>query len=247
MMTIRNSGRCKVLGILGGMGPEATVDFYRQVIALTPANCDQEHIPTIIYSHTEVPDRTESIMKKRHDCLPPLLDGVTFLEQAGAEVIAIPCNTAHYYIEEMRVATAVAILSIIEETVGAVLAAKCVPRHIAVFSTEVMRVTDLYGRALEAFGVHCHYPEADIQKRIMDIIGSVKSGKAGAAERDELIAMAEDLRKAGTEALLLGCTELPILLRDQDTGLPLFDSTSILAKAAVRFCFRSGNSKKEFQ
>jgi aspartate racemase len=220
------------------MGPEATADFYRQVIALTPADRDQEHIPTIIYSHTAVPDRTESIMKGRHDCLSPLLEGVAFLEQAGAEAIAIPCNTAHYYIEEMRAATPMTILSIIEETVGAVLAAKCVLRRIAVFGTEGIRMTNLYGRALEAFGVDCLYPEVAAQKRIMDIISSVKSGQAGAAERDELLAMAEDLRKAGAEALLLGCTELPILLRDQDAGLPLYDSTSILAKAAVRFCFR---------
>jgi aspartate racemase len=218
------------------MGPEATVDFYRQVIELTPAGCDQEHIPAIIYSHTGVPDRTESILNGRHDCLPALISGVTFLEQAGAEVIAIPCNTAHYYIDKMRAATQIAILSIIEETVAAVLAAKCVPRHIAVFGTEGIRITNLYGRVLEASGVCCLYPGITPQKRIMDIIGSVKSGKAGVAERNELLAMAEDMRKTGADALLLGCTELPILLRDQDIGLPLYDSTGILAKAAVRFC-----------
>jgi aspartate racemase len=236
MKTIRISDRHKILGILGGMGPEAGIDFYRQVLAFTPASRDQDHIPTILLSHTQVPDRTESILRGHLDCLPALIEGVAFLEHAGAEVIAIPCNTAHYYIEDLRAAIQTTLLSIVEETVSAILATPESPGCVAVFGTEGIRATNLYGRALEAGGLRYIYPDITSQQRITEIIRSVKSGKAGSEERNQLMALAEEARKSGAEALLLGCTELPILFRGHPVPLPVYDSTSLLAKAAVRFC-----------
>jgi aspartate racemase len=226
------------------MGPEATVDFYRQVIAFTPAGCDQEHIPTVILSHTAVPDRTESILQGHHHSLPALIEGVTFLEHAGAEIIAIPCNTAHYYIEDLRAGVRVPILSIIEETVSAIMSMPEVPRCVAIFGTDGVRAAHLYDRPLESRGIRCIFPDAAPQRRIMEIIGRIKAGQAGSGERQELLAFSEHARKAGAEALVLGCTELPLLFRGHRPNLALLDSTRLLAEAAVRFCLGSGLGAK---
>jgi aspartate racemase len=106
-----------ILGIFGGMGPEATADFYNKIVRLTPAETDQEHIPTLIYSLPQVPDRMASIRNQDPAIVPYLVEGVTRLENAGASFIAIPCNTVHYYFDYMQDAVSIPIIHMIRETV----------------------------------------------------------------------------------------------------------------------------------
>jgi len=106
----------RVIGIIGGMGPEATVDFYREIIRLTPAQKDQDHIPVLIYSNPRIPERTQAILHGGEDPTPYLIDAARILERAGAGILAIPCNTAHYFLPRVRPAVKIPILDMIEET-----------------------------------------------------------------------------------------------------------------------------------
>ena len=111
----------RILGIFGGMGPEATANLYHEIIALTPAKRDQDHIPTLIWSFPQVPDRTTAIKNHDRAIVPYLVDGVTRLEKAGASFIVIPCNTAHYFYDDMQRAVKIPILHMIRETAQAVV------------------------------------------------------------------------------------------------------------------------------
>ena len=109
-----------ILGIFGGMGPEATADLYRKIVELTSATHDQDHIPTLIYSLPQVPERTECIRNNDHSIVPYLVEGVTRLGKSGASMIAIPCNTVHYYFDHMKNAVSIPIIHMIEEAVSEV-------------------------------------------------------------------------------------------------------------------------------
>ena len=235
MRTIRSSGNHKVLGILGGMGPKATLDFYGRVIELTPAQHDQEHIPTIIHSNTETPNRNESILKGSHDSLPYLVDGVVFLEHGGADVIVIPCNTAHYYIGDLRAGVRIPILSIIEETVLAIQASQSVPDCVGILATDGTKAMNLYGEELKKAGISYIYPKNDFQAKVMQLIDGVKSGNlvnSGAV----LGKIERHCISAGAQALILGCTELPLAARSCQLQLPVFNPNAILAASTVALC-----------
>jgi aspartate racemase len=237
MKSFRTSGKYKVLGILGGMGPEATADFYRAVVASTPADSDQQHIPTIILSNPEVPDRTESILQGHHRALPYLIEGVIFLEQAGVDFIVIPCNTAHCYIADMRQAVKIPILSIIEETVAAIRQALPLPGCIGLLATDGTHATDLYGRHLRQAGLRFICPDKSRQALVMEGIRHVKSGHVSTQSYRLLEEVEYTLKAAGAEALILGCTELPMLAAGAKLELPVFNPTLLLASAAVSFAF----------
>lgn len=112
----------RTIGVLGGMGPEATARFYQLLVEKTPAACDQEHIPTIIFSEPRIPDRTEYLVRGHESPLGLLVQTAQRIESAGAELIAIPCNTAHFFWKEMQEAVSVPVLHIVRETVGAIRA-----------------------------------------------------------------------------------------------------------------------------
>lgn len=224
-----------MLGILGGMGPEATVDLYRAVISLTPALRDQDHIPTIILSNPETPDRTQSVLQGSHKSLPYLIEGVTFLEHAGADFIVIPCNTAHCYIDDLRQGVKIPILSIIEETVKSISKSQPLPVCVGILATDGTRTMNLYGDLLSQSGLRYLYPDATHQAQVMQAVYHIKSGYPPGEKVDALQESARHLKSAGAEALILGCTELPILAKDCDLGLPIYNPTQILAAAAVAY------------
>jgi aspartate racemase len=226
------------MGILGGMGPEATVDFYRAVISLTPANCDQEHIPAIILSNPEIPDRTESILQGHHGALPYLIEGVIFLEHAGADFIAIPCNTAHYYIDDLRQAVKIPVLSIIEVTVQSICHASTIPDCFGLLATDGTHAMDLYGRYLRQAGLRHVSPDESRQAMVMEGIRHVKSGCITTQSYNLLEQVENSLKEAGAKALILACTELPILAAGAKLELPIFNPTLLLARAAVSFAFQ---------
>ena len=112
------------LGILGGMGPQATQDFYQRILDRTDASCDQEHLPTLIWSDTSMPDRTAAILGgDAEGCYRRLLDGARLLERGGCTALAIPCNTSHYFADRLQGDIAIPLIHMPRETVG-VLAGK---------------------------------------------------------------------------------------------------------------------------
>lgn len=227
----------KVIGVLGGMGPEATLDFYRKLIRLTPARRDQDHPRVIIDSNPKVPDRTEAILHGGESPVPVLVEGARALERAGADFIVIPCVSAHFFLEELRRESMLPIISIFDATVQEIKS-KCpgAMRAGLMGTTGTIKGGRFQSRLAEA-GVDTVVPGEDGQEAVMRAIYAVKdsgalSRRGEAASR--LREVAQSLVDRGAEVLVAGCTELPLLLSEEDVPVALVDPLMALAKAAIR-------------
>ena len=150
------------LGILGGMGPQATQDFYQRILDRTDASCDQEHLPTLIWSDTSMPDRTAAILGgDAEGCYRRLLDGARLLERGGCTALAIPCNTSHYFADRLQGDIAIPLIHMPRETV-AVLAADG-KKRVGILATDGTVQTGIYQRECAARGIEAVAPPADVQ------------------------------------------------------------------------------------
>ena len=227
----------KTIGILGGMGPAATADLMQKIIQMTDAGSDQEHIRIMIDSNINIPDRTAAILHGGPDPVPAMSESAGILERAGADFLIIPCNTAHYFIPELKKVTDLPILNMPAET--AKLLKERGVKKAAVLATDGTVQSGLYQRALDAEGIEAVYPDEEQQKQIMSLIYDyVKKGitDPGSLPVKEISAIADDLRARGAEALLLACTELPLgfdIMGLADESC--VDPTRVLACAAIKF------------
>ncbi len=225
----------KTIGVLGGMGPWATLDFFEKILRLTPAKTDQEHLRVIIDNNPKIPDRSPAIVGMGEDPTPALVAGARTLQQAGADVIVIPCNTAHYFYERVQNAVSIPVLHIMEEV--ATTAREEVPtaRVLGILATAAAVSSGLYARACARRGIEVVNPDPSGQQVVNRAIYAVKGGQMGPEITAGLKKIADGLVGRGAQALVLGCTELPFVLKPQDVHVPLLDSNQILARAAVRF------------
>jgi aspartate racemase len=219
------------LGILGGMGPLATVDFMRKVIGLTPAAGDQDHIPMVVASIPQVPDRTAAILGSGESPLPAMLEGIRLLNQAAVDAVAIPCNTAHYWFDELARQSQAPILHIVDAALAVLEERAQGARTVGLMGTTGTVKSGIYQRRIEALGYACLAPDAGEQERL--VMGGIYKIKAGdpAMARHLLERAADGLRARGAGAIVLGCTEIPIVMED---GGDLIDATLALAGACVR-------------
>lgn len=226
----------KTIGILGGMGPLATADLYRKIVLLTDAGCDNDHIRVFIDSNCRIPDRTAAILSGGADPLPEMASALRNLEKCGAECIIMPCNTAHYFLPALQAQTATPFLSMLEATARA-CAAAYPGKRAAILATRGTLATGLYERALEKEGVDFLLPEEPQRDVLMHLIYEVvKAARPLAPEADLWAQLLEQLRRAGADYFILGCTELPIIADTLPAPGPFIDPTAELAKAAIRFC-----------
>ena len=226
----------KTIGILGGMGPAATVDLMNRIISMTDAGSDQEHIPMIVDNNTRIPDRTEAILSGGESPVPEMLASAKRLEQAGADFIIVACHTAHYFIKEIEEQINIPVLEMPEET-AKLLKIKGINRA-AVLATDGTVESGLYGAALKHVGIEPVYPDEDQQKIIMALIYNyIKKGVTDINDlpREEITNIVGDLSSKGAEVLLLACTELPIAFSIMGLRSEAFvDPTIVLAKSAIR-------------
>ncbi|MBQ7384859.1 MAG: amino acid racemase [Clostridia bacterium] len=224
----------KVLGILGGLGPMSSVYFYEMLTSHTYAECDQEHINILISSRADTPDRTDFITgRSRSNPLPTMANEVDKLTAAGAQIIAIPCNTAHYFYDGIAKATKTPIINIIEETVS--FCKYLGLRKVGVLATEGTVMSGAYRAVLEREGIEYMTCSPDDQTIVSDIIyGSVKQGKE--PDIDKFLAVADNLTAHGCERIILGCTELSLLKRNCRLGIRFIDSLEVLTARAVSEC-----------
>ena len=226
-----------MLGILGGMGPLATADFYAKVIAQTPATRDQDHVPLLLYAVPQVPDRTAALLHGGASPLPALAAGLGTLVAAGAQAIAIPCNTAHAWYDELAAASPVPILHIADAAVTAAGRIVGAQARLGLLATAGTLAAGFYPRRLAARGYTCVMPTGDEMDRLVSpAIAGVKAGgieKAGGLLEDAIRA----LLARGADAVILGCTEVPVAL--DRIGSPLragcVDATAALAERCVRW------------
>lgn len=223
-----------LLGILGGLGPMASACFYEMITEHTRAERDQDHIDIILSSRASTPDRTDFIMgRSAENPLPAMIEDARALEQFGARAIVIPCNTAHYFIDQVRASVTVPVPSIIKETAHFVrIIGK---KKAGILATEGTVSAGAYQSALDKEGVEWMIPDTGAQDALMRIIYDyVKRGIR--VEPSMLYEAAHPLTDAGCDCLILGCTELSVAAREC-RGDPLFvDSLEVLAYRAITMC-----------
>jgi aspartate racemase len=217
----------KVLGVLGGMGPAATVAFLSRVQALTPAQGDADHIRVVMDMNPQVPDRNT----RPGEAEAELAAMATRLKAAGAEVLAMPCNTAHAQ-KAGIMAAGLPFIDMIAETVAAAKAHDA--GAIGILATPGGEA--LYRAALEAEGIRPVLLAGADREAFMNCIYAVKRGDVGPERRAEMGRLAETLNAAGADAVIAGCTEVPLLLDASDVPVPLVDSAEVLARACVEVC-----------
>jgi aspartate racemase len=229
--------RPRTIGVLGGMGPLATVDFLHKVIAATPATCDQEHVPLIVHQVPQIPDRSSAILAGNDGPLEPMLAGLQRLARAGAEAVAIPCNTAHYWYEPLTKQQQLPILHIAEATRQELQRAAVSGCRIAVLATRGTHRAGIYSSRLGEQFEQLAIDEA-VQVLVDEAIAGVKAGRSDVGARAAGEA-ANRLLASGADRLILGCTELPVALRDHVRWDRCVDTTLALARLCVRESFGS--------
>ena len=219
----------KKLGIIGGLGPMATTYFMRRIIEMTDASTDQENIEMLIYNCPSIPDRTGFILgQSQANPLPKIIEIANELERANVDYIAIPCITAHFFHEEIARSVYVPVSNGIKEA-GEYLKAAGITR-VGIMATDGTARTNLFDSVFSDFGIECMYPKAECQKLVMSIIyDDIKAGRP--------VDMKEfDLVKNQLLVVVLGCTELSIVKRDNDVGAKVVDIIDVLARACVIKC-----------
>ncbi|MGF1723227.1 aspartate/glutamate racemase family protein [Photobacterium nomapromontoriensis] len=224
----------KKLGILGGMGPLATVEFMQKIIAQTPAHNDQQHIPMLVSNNPQIPDRTAFLISNGEDPYPALKQGMEQLEQAGAECIVMPCNTAHYWYPRLSQTCKVHTISIIDSVVN-----EANFRHykkVGIMATTATMKTKMYQLKLAQKQIATVEPTESQQKAVMEGIYAVKAGDIEAGKQ-AMLPVFEDLLAQGAEAVILGCTEIPVALSEEATHQPhlCLDSLNILADQCIHW------------
>jgi aspartate racemase len=224
----------KIIGIVGGMGPEATADLYMRIIRATPVEKDQDHHRIIIDSNPKVPDRTPAIVGDGESPLPLMIDTAKNVEKAGADFLIMPCNTAHYFYDQLQGSVEIPVLHMIK--LSASYTKKTYPkvRKAGLLATDGTIASELYHDAYGKQGIEIITPDEDGQEKVMKAIyQDIKRGKLDPG-RKKLHHEAERLIDNGAEAILNGCTEVSIVLHPGDVEVPIVDPLQVLAEEAVK-------------
>lgn len=233
-------GQCLVerplIGVLGGMGPAATCDFYAKLIAATPAAHDQDHLPVVLWSDPRVPDRSEALLEGGPDPTPWLEQGARFLRAAGCELLAVPCNTAHVFVRRLSDSLGIQLVDMVYETARRAEQTGLQGSKVGLLATNGTVHSRLYQDELSRLRIEALLPED--QGVVMAAIRGIKSGKIRERDGLELARQVDGLVARGAKAVVLGCTELPLLLtasgeQGREGTLMLLDPTQILAEAVV--------------
>lgn len=220
----------KVLGILGGLGPMATVYFYEMLTRHTKAARDQDHIDVIINSRATTPDRTSYILgESSENPFDIMAADAARLVTFGADIIAIPCNTAHYFYDRLNESIEIPILNMVEETV---LFAKTQCEKVGILATSGTIATRTYQRICEAHHLAYAVPDAEKQADVMHLIyKDIKQGNA--PDMQKFTGVVNALKQEGCTRVILGCTELSLIKRDEKLDAFYIDSMEVLAKNAI--------------
>jgi aspartate racemase len=230
------------LGVVGGVGPAATVDFLQKVVRSTPAKRDQDHLQMVVEQNPQIPDRTEHLVGEGMDPTLALYATCKKLQASEADLIAIPCNTAHAFVEEIQSHLDVPIMNMLTVTVGHVREAFPALRKVGLLATTGTIASGVYRRELEEHGLEEVVPQPALQARVMSSIYGPKGVKAGfttGEPLEDIRAAIDDLVAQDVEVIILGCTELPLLLPGTETTssnghrVTLVDPTQILATRCV--------------
>lgn len=227
----------KTAGIIGGMGPEATADLLLRIIRLTPAKDDADHIRCLVDNNPKVPSRIKAIIEGSGESPAPCLaDMAKQLQAWGADFLAMPCNTAHYYLPDIRSAVNIPVLDIITVTLEAVRRSICAAagttKLVGLMASPALRITKLYEEKARAIGAEILYPSDIDQQRLLDLIKAVKAGQNTKDMGIALGEIAANLAGQGAAAIVIACTELGVIPLNF-SRLPVLDACEELAREIV--------------
>ena len=226
----------KTIGIVGGMGPEATLDLYGQIIRATPAQKDQDHLRVIIDSNPKIPDRTAAMIGKGESPVPAMAMSCRAVQKAGADFVIIPCISAHFFLDELQQQIDLPILSAFD-TVSEHL----VNHHPEIKTAGLLATSGTidggrFAGHLADHGIATVVPDIDNQEALMNAIYKIKGSQDSAVRaqcKASLISTATHVVEQGAQGIIAGCTEIPLELKQEDLSVPFFNSLEILATAAV--------------
>ncbi|WHY55979.1 aspartate/glutamate racemase family protein [Peribacillus simplex] len=229
----------KVVGIIGGMGPLATVDLMNKIISYTPAKKDQDHIHIIVDNYSQIPDRTTAILGKGTDPTPFIVQSAQRLENAGADFLVMACNTAHFYFQSIKESVSIPILHMPLETARFLHVNNM--RRVGLLATDGTINTKLYQQSCQFYDIHAIEPDKQMQEEVMEGIYAIK-GSDLEKGRLYLSRVADKLIKRGAEAIIAGCTEIPLVLKSSQ-NICMIDPTAILAKSAIKTATETESAK----
>lgn len=215
----------KTLGILGGMGSMATVDFFSKIVSNTDAQSDQEHLHIFIENYSDIPDRTSYLLNSGINPLPKMIEGAKRLEAIGADMITIPCNTAHYFYEELQSNISIPIIHIIEEAAKFL---KDKSQTCLLLATEGTYQTNLYKNIFNRYQMTVIHPNKHLQLELDKLIYTYKN--TNIIDEEIKFSLLKKIAELDVDHIILGCTELPIIFSDQS----FIDPTLILARSVIQ-------------
>lgn len=226
------------LGVIGGMGPQATNTFYQYIIDRTNARTDQEHLSVLIFSDCAMPDRTAAILgtqAQKDEVYERLLSDARMLERAGCTAIAVPCNTSHYFLDRVQEQISIPIVHMIRETARLLVSQG--KKRPGILATDGTIRTGLYQREFAAFGIYAAAPRPAAQKQVMSLIyDDIKAGKAGDPEK--FAAFTKDLVEQGCDCAVLACTELSVFANQHHLSPFYVDAMAVLAQRSIELCHK---------
>lgn len=232
----------KRLGIIGGMGPKATSVFFDKIIENTVANSDQEHIDILILNHATLPDRTTVIMEEKSEhFLQAIKKDFELLEKTEVSNIAIPCNTSHYFYEEMQKMTSIPIIHMVRETVKEIHATFGEGSKIGLLATNGTVNSGIYEKEASKYGLNIFTPDKAMQEDVMNIIYNIKADIGSDQNRFEAI-VHHLVKEEGCRCVILACTELSCISINKETSRHTVDAMGILVEKAIE---RSGKEVKK--
>jgi len=222
-------------GILGGMGPEATIDFMIKVINQTNAKKDQDHIHLIVEHNPKIPNRHQSIRDCNQEVAAILVDMAQRLENAGADFIAMVCNTAHAFENSISQAIKVPFISIISEVINELNSLRITNNKIGIMAAEGCLQAKLYQNSLLKSGYHPIVWDGDHIEQFMKLIYEIKAGNKSKAISNQMRLLTDNLIKRGASLLVIGCTEIPLVLDEKTLTVPALNSTDILVRSVIDY------------
>lgn len=223
-----------VIGILGGMGPAATADFYTKLVALTSVATDQDHPKVVIWADPTIPDRTLALTEGGPDPTPWLLRGATILRRAGATLLAIPCNTAHAFLPAVSTQLGLPVVHMVDEVAKHLVTALPHVRAVGLLATTGTIRAQLYQQWLAQAGISVVTPDQHLQStHVMPAIRAVKAGSRDEKVAEQLTTAARHLFERSAQVIVAGCTEIPLGLPLGQAPCPVIDPATVLAQALL--------------
>lgn len=224
----------KIVGILGGMGPEATVDLMQRVIKSTPAADDIDHIRMVVDNNPKVPSRIKALIEKNGENPTRYLREMACkLEAWGVDFLAMPCNTAHYYHKEIQSVLQIPLLNMIDLTVNTVVSNNPGLETVGIIASTAVLDLELYRHQFSKKDVRLLVPDVEHQQEIMSAIRSIKTSKYNQQVTGKIQAAADNLVQKGAEVLLIACTEVSVIAQQLELKTSCYDSAQVLAESIV--------------